>query len=94
MNNETGKTNNQHQPVSVFKHRLADLLMCPLQLGEAVNQHGFHSELTNQPGRVRNGESEQSHLDGLSDGTFLFNLQCVLGANSSYKSSCLMSLPR
>ena len=26
--------------------------------------------------------------------TFLLNLQCVIGANSSYKSSCLMSLPR
>ena len=25
---------------------------------------------------------------------FLLNLQCVVGANSSYKSSCLMSLPR
>ena len=31
---------------------------------------------------------------GLWECVFLFNLQCVVGAHSSYKSSCLMSLPR
>ena len=55
---------------------------------------------SNSPSSVLMSNPEHSRMSwklwerGPWECVFLLNLECVVGANSSYKSSCLMSLPR